>query len=110
NFLSQNQHHFVSLDFLKSIHARDIRIGGTDSFVLDQFWVATNPPTVPLWLAGLFYLFATQEGKRFRPIGWMFIMPFVLFIIGRARGTIWLRPIPCCLLRERYGASGGLLH
>jgi len=86
NFLWQIQHHFVSLDFLKSIHARDIRIGRTDSFVLDQFWVATNPPTVPLWLAGLFYLFATQEGKRFRPIGWMFIMPFVLFIIGRARG------------------------
>ena len=86
NFLWQIKHHFISLDFLKSIHARDVRIGRTDSFVLDQFWVATNPPTVPLWLAGLFYLFATQEGKRFRPIGWMFIMPFLLFMIGRARG------------------------
>jgi hypothetical protein len=71
---------------LKSIHARDIRIGRTDTFVLDQFWIATNPPTVPLWLAGLFYLFATQEGKRYRPIGWMFIVPFALFVIGRGRG------------------------
>jgi len=86
NLLWQMRHHFVSLDFLKSIHARDISIGRTDSFVLDQFWIATNPPTVPLWLAGLFYLFATPDGKRYRPIGWMFIVPFVLFVVGKARG------------------------
>jgi hypothetical protein len=45
NFLWQIRHHFVSLDFLESIHARDIRIGRTDTFVLDQFWIATNPGT-----------------------------------------------------------------
>ena len=86
NFLWQIRHHFVSLGFLKSIHARDIRAGRTGTFVLDQFWTATNPPTVPLWLAGLCYLFATQDGKRYRPIGWMFIIPFALFVIGRGRG------------------------
>ena len=85
NCIWQIQHHFVSLDFLRSIHARDIRIGRTDRFVLNQFWSATNPATVPLWLAGLFYLFATQDGKRYRPIGWMFVVPFVLFVIGRGR-------------------------
>jgi hypothetical protein len=86
NCIWQIRHHFVSLDFLKSIHARDIRVGRTDTFVLDQFWTATSPPTVPLWLAGLYYLFATQDGKRYRPIGWMFIIPFALFVIGRGRG------------------------
>ena len=86
NCIWQIRHHFVSLNFLKSIHARDIRVGRTDTFVLDQFWTATNPPTVPLWLAGLFYLFATQDGKRYRPIGWMFIVSFALFVIGRGRG------------------------
>lgn len=85
NLLWQFQHHFVSLDLLKSIHARDIRMGRTDGFVLSQFWIATNPVTVPLWLAGLFYLFATQDGKRYRPVGWMFVVPFVLFVIGRGR-------------------------
>jgi 4-amino-4-deoxy-L-arabinose transferase-like glycosyltransferase len=88
NCIWQIRHHFVSLDFLKSIHARDIRVGRTDTFVLDQFWTATNPPTVPLWLAGLFYLFATQDGKRYRPIGWMFIVSFALFVIGRGRGVL----------------------
>jgi hypothetical protein len=82
---------------LKSIHARDIHIGRTDTFVLDQFWIATNPPTVPLWLAGLFYLFATHDGKRYRPIGWMFIVPFALFVIGRGRGYYMAPAYPMLL-------------
>jgi Dolichyl-phosphate-mannose-protein mannosyltransferase len=85
NLLWQARHHFVTLDFLQSIHARDVRMGRTDNFVLGQFWIATSPPTVPLWLAGLFYVFATEDGKRYRPIGWMFIVPFVLFVIARGR-------------------------
>jgi hypothetical protein len=112
NFLWQIRHHLVSLDFLKSIHARDIRIGRTDTIVLDQFWTATNPPTVPLWLAGLFYLFATQEGKRYRPIGWMFIIPFALFVLGRGRGYYMAPAYPMLLAAgavwgERWVASLG---
>jgi len=110
NLLWQIRHHFVSLDFLKNIHARDIRMGRTDSFVLEQFWIATNPPTVPLWLAGLFYLFATPDGKRFRPIGWMFIVPFVLFVVGKARGYYLAPGYPMLLAAgavwgERWVAS-----
>jgi hypothetical protein len=42
NFLWQIRHHLISLDFLKSIHVRDIRIGRTETFVLDQFWIASK--------------------------------------------------------------------
>ena len=75
NFLWQIRHHFVSLDFLKSIHARDIRMGRTDSFVLDQFWIATNPATAPLWLAGLFYLFATRMASDIGRLGGCSLSP-----------------------------------
>ena len=85
NLIWQVRHQFVTLDFLQSIHARDVRIGRTDNFVIGQLWVATNPPTVPIWLAGLYYVFATKDGKRYRPIGWMFVVPFVLFVIARGR-------------------------
>ena len=84
NLLWQIRHNFASLQFLQSIHTRDIRMGRTDRFVLDQFWVATNPVTVPLWLAGLFYLF-TAENKRYRAIGWMFVIAFGLFVMAKAR-------------------------
>ena len=81
----------------------------------NMVFIATNWPSsmthaVPLWLAGLFYLFATQEGKRYRPIGWMFIIPFVLFVIGRGRGYYMAAGYPMLLAAgavwgERWVAS-----
>lgn len=53
NLLCQYNHDFVSLEFLRSIHERDVRIGRTQNFLFEQFFVATNLVTVPLWLAGL---------------------------------------------------------
>ena len=48
NLVWQIQHHFISLDFLASIHARDIRIGRTGNFLSHQFLVGANIFTVPL--------------------------------------------------------------
>ena len=64
----QFQHHFAALAWMKSIHARDVSWGWTDYFLPKQFWNVTNPITVPLWCAGLWFLFATRCGKRFRVI------------------------------------------
>jgi 4-amino-4-deoxy-L-arabinose transferase-like glycosyltransferase len=81
----QFQHHFAALAWMKSIHARDVSWGWTDYFLPKQFWNVTNPITVPLWCAGLWFLFATRCGKRFRVIGWMYVVTLVLFWIARAR-------------------------
>jgi len=84
NFLWQVHHHFISLDFLKSIHARDVRRGEADFFLLHQLLIG-NPFTAPLWLAGLFYLLVHPAGKRYRAIGWMYVVPLVLFLFARGR-------------------------
>jgi hypothetical protein len=81
----QFQHDFVGLAWVKSIHARDIRWGRTDWFVPNQLWKVTSPITVPIWLAGLWYLFCTSAGKPFRMLGWMFVVPAFLFVIARGR-------------------------
>ncbi|MBV8671966.1 MAG: glycosyltransferase family 39 protein, partial [Acidobacteriaceae bacterium] len=52
----QFRHHFVGLAWMRSIHARDLYEGSTDYFLPSQFWRTTNPVTVPLWLAGLWFL------------------------------------------------------
>lgn len=83
--LWQFQHQFVALAWMKSIHARDMAMGRTDHFLLYQLWNATNPITVPLWCAGLWFLFATRAGKPFRIIGWMYAVTLVLFTIAKAR-------------------------
>jgi 4-amino-4-deoxy-L-arabinose transferase-like glycosyltransferase len=58
NLLWQVQHHFISLAFLRSIHARDVQIGRTQGYLLEQLFVCANPVTIRWWLAGLaYYLF-----------------------------------------------------
>ncbi|MHB8484502.1 MAG: glycosyltransferase family 39 protein [Candidatus Acidiferrales bacterium] len=84
NFLWQVRHHFVSLDFLRHIHARDIRIGRTKDFLPGQLIVTLL--AFPLWMAGLYAYFFSRMGKRFRVLGWMYVVPLVLFVIVKGRG------------------------
>jgi 4-amino-4-deoxy-L-arabinose transferase-like glycosyltransferase len=110
NFIWQVRHGFISLDFLRDIHARDIRIGRTQNFLIDQLLIAANPFTVLLWVPGLYYFFFTQDGKRYRPLGWMFVVPLALFIAAKGRGYYMAPAYPMLLaagavLEERAVAS-----
>jgi Dolichyl-phosphate-mannose-protein mannosyltransferase len=84
NVFWQAQHHFVSLDFLKHIHARDVRIGRTKNFLPDQLKLTLL--ALPLWLAGLHYYLFSSKGRRFRVLGWMYVLPLLLFVIAKGRG------------------------
>jgi len=86
NLAWQAQHDFISLDFLSSIHARDIRIGRTETFLKDQTYISANLVTIPLWILGLVFYFFAPAGRRFRALGWMFIIPFALLYESKGRG------------------------
>ena len=85
NLRWQLQHHFVSLACLRSIHQRDTARGLTDYFLLNQFWKTTNWVNLPLWLAGLWYLFRRPEGKRYRMLGWMYVITLVALLAAKGR-------------------------
>jgi Dolichyl-phosphate-mannose-protein mannosyltransferase len=85
NLIWQANHGFISIDFLRSIHARDIRIGRTDGFLRGQFLVSAHPFTIPLWIAGLWFYFRKNEGARYRALGWAFVATVALFALSRAR-------------------------
>jgi hypothetical protein len=83
NVVWQLHHGLVSLHFLQSIHARDVDEGRAHGFVWDQFRICANLCAAPLWIAGLvFYL----RDRRYRMLGWMFVIPFALFFFGNGRG------------------------
>jgi hypothetical protein len=84
NLLWQAQHQFISLDFLRSIHARDIRIGRTKGFLLPGQLKMTLF-AFPLAIAGLGFCLWTQRGRRFRALGWMYLAPLGLFVIAGGR-------------------------
>jgi hypothetical protein len=87
NILWQFRHDFISYQFLQFVHNRDIKLGRTDEFLIEQLF-CVNLFALPLVLAGLIgYL----RKPRYRMIGWMYIVPLVLFIVTRAR-SYYLAP------------------
>jgi 4-amino-4-deoxy-L-arabinose transferase-like glycosyltransferase len=86
NLIWQIQHNFISLDFLKAIHARDLQWGRGDNFLPEQLTSATNPFALPLWIAGLAACLFAPSMRRFRPLAWMFLTTFLIFLVARGRG------------------------
>jgi len=84
NFLWQVRHGFISLAFLRHIHARDISIGRTQGFFPDQLKMTLL--AFPLWMAGLVYYLFSRPAARYRAMGWMYVVPLLLFVIGKGRG------------------------
>ena len=84
NLFWQWRHNFVSLQFLQHIHARDVRIGRTRDFLPDQLLLTCF--ALPVAVTGLLFYFWDEPGRRFRVLGWMFVVPFLLFLAAKGRG------------------------
>jgi Dolichyl-phosphate-mannose-protein mannosyltransferase len=84
NLLWQIQNDFVSLDFLRHIHERDVRIGRAKDFLPDQLKLTLF--TFPLALLGLCFYFASQTGRPFRALGCLYAIPLMTFIVAKGRG------------------------
>jgi len=85
NLIWQIQHNFISLDFLSSIHARDVEIGRAASYIPEQFFSNANPFALTIWITGLIYYFKGEAGKRYRLIGWMYVIPFFIYLFTQGR-------------------------
>ena len=85
NLLWQVQHEFVTLAFLQSIRARDAAWGRTEGYLVEQLYVTVSPLTIPLWIAGLLAVWFTPRLRAFAALGWMFVIPFVLFLVQQGR-------------------------
>ena len=83
NLLWQIDNHFISLDFLQHIHARDIRWGRTKNFLPGQLYLTLL--AFPLALMGLYFYLFSRAANRFRILGWMYIVTLLLFIIAKGR-------------------------
>jgi len=84
NLIWQIQNDFVSLDFLRHIHERDVRIGRTKDFLPDQLKLTLF--TFPLALFGLCFYFASKTGRPFRALGCLYAIPLMTFIVAKGRG------------------------
>ncbi len=91
NLLWQAQHDWISLQFLSAIHARDVAIGRTTGYLVEQLVVCANAFVLPLWVAGLYGYFFKSALARYRIMGWLYLIPFVLFFLAEGR-SYYLAP------------------
>jgi len=91
NLLWQIQNHLITLYFLGSIHSRDMLAGKGSTFLLDQVKFNFNPVMLFLVVAGLYYFFFAPNGRRYRMLGWMYVVPFVLYVLLQAN-SYYLAP------------------
>lgn len=85
NILWQARHQFISLEFLDHLHKRDVAQGRNHGFLLQQLQICVNIFTVPLTLLGLWFYLLREEGKKYRLLGWTFVVAFALFYFAKAR-------------------------
>jgi len=83
NLIWQVKHGFISYHFLQHIHKRDVGEGRADGFWRDQFLICTNPMAAALWIPGLVGFF---RDRRYRMMAWMYVIPLLLFAVGKGRG------------------------
>jgi hypothetical protein len=92
NLAWQIRNHFISLEFLRHIHARDVRIGRTKDFLPDQLKMTLLG--APLWIMGLYFCLRSPAGRRYRTIGWMYVIPLAIFVVSKGRGYYLLAAYP----------------
>ena len=109
NLLWQVQHDFISLDFLANIHKRDVEIGRTSSYLIDQLTSCANPFFIPMWISGLGYYLFKEAGRRFRAVGWMYVIPFLLYLVTQGRGYYMACAYPMLIAAGAVAWEGGLL-
>ncbi len=84
NLVWQANHHFISYEFLKFLHKRDVWYGLTRDFLPDQ--LQQTMLAFPLWVAGLWFCLRSAQGKRYRAIGWAYVVTLILFTAAQGRG------------------------
>lgn len=85
NLLWEIHRHFPTVELLRNVQrsGRNVALSPI-SFLLQQVLIM-NPASAPLWLAGLWYYFRDPKGRRFRVLGWTYVvlLLFMLVLNGR---------------------------
>ena len=105
NLLWQLQHNFVSLDFLRHIHARDVRQGRTQYFLPQQLELTASAFRWP-WLG---FISAWLRATVSPSACWAGCTSSLSYcsLLRKGAGTTWDLRIPCCMRPEQYGESAG---
>lgn len=84
NILWQIANDWPTLEFLRQANERTMSGISPFQFLTGQV-LYLGPGSAPVWLAGLFFFFATNEGRRFRLLGWIYVTALVVLILLKSK-------------------------
>ena len=80
NVVWEARHHWPTYELLSNIGHSNKNVPLSPAQFIGQQIIFTNPGTLPLWLAGLLWLFASHDGRRYRAIAIVYLATLVEFI------------------------------
>src|SRR5262247_2921964 len=80
NLLWNIQNHFPFLELQANIRRSGRDVALSPITFLGQETLAMLPLTLPIWLAGLWYLFIDKKERRFRVLGWAWLVTAAVII------------------------------
>jgi hypothetical protein len=81
NILWQALHHWPTYELLSNIAHSNKNVALSPAQFIAQQAVFLNLGTLPLWLSGLFWLFGSRDGRRYRVIGIIYLVTLAEFIV-----------------------------
>lgn len=87
----QVQHDWATLEFMRNATSQKMSAVSPLGFLLGQIKVML-PFTLPLWLAGLAYLFADPAGRRYRLLAWTYVIVFLILMLSGSSRANYLAP------------------
>jgi len=81
NILWQVGHHWPTYELLRNIARSDKNVALSPAQFIVQQIVFMNPGTLPLWLAGLCWVFGSRDGRRYVALGIIYVVLLGEFII-----------------------------
>jgi uncharacterized membrane protein len=92
NFLWEVRNHFPFLELMHNVRmsGRDVARGPI-AFIWDQA-MNMQPMLFPLWLGGLVWLLVAPGARRYRLLGWTYVVTLTLFIVLKGK-NYYVAPI-----------------
>lgn len=85
NLIWQVQHHWPTLEDLTNVQRSGKNVAlGPVAFIGQQILIML-PTSVLVWAAGLWFFFFDDAGKRFRALGWAYLVLLVMMIVLKGK-------------------------
>ena len=82
NGLWQAAHGWPSLEFYRNADLYK-NVPTPAHEILKQQVLFMNPAALPVWIAGLVFFFATERGRDYRHLGWIYVLLLLFMLVGQ---------------------------